>query len=141
MGRHKSTYSLHCAFGNKSTKFGTHVDTYILNRSGYCLATDGCGSHFIKWDALAKQIQWKWPESYSEDKLVVIFGKLHIEIAAMKTLGGLAAREWLGARTGASRDYDARDSQLLLASRPRRPHKESSPNHCGSTVHPATPCP
>ena len=24
--------------------------------------------------ALAKQIQWTWPESYGEDKLVVMFG-------------------------------------------------------------------
>ena len=30
--------------------------------------------------ALAKQIQWKWPEKYGEDKMVVMFGGLHIEI-------------------------------------------------------------
>ena len=48
--------------------------------------------------------------------------------------GGLAAWEWLGACTGASRDYDARDSRPLLKSSQRRPHKESSPNLCGSTV-------
>ena len=35
--------------------------------------------------ALVKQIQWKWP-----DKLVVMFGGLHVEIAALKTLG-----DWL----------------------------------------------
>ena len=46
--------------------------------------------------ALAKQIQWKWPVSYDENKLVVMFGGLHIEMAALKSLG-LAAREWLGA--------------------------------------------
>ena len=40
--------------------------------------------------ALAKQIQWKWPETYGEDKLVVMFGGLHIEMAALKTLG-----DWL----------------------------------------------
>ncbi|KAJ8355070.1 hypothetical protein AAFF_G00101580 [Aldrovandia affinis] len=37
--------------------------------------------------ALAKQIQWKWPESYGEDQIVVIFGGLHIEMVALKTLG------------------------------------------------------
>ena len=37
--------------------------------------------------ALAKQIQWKWPETYGEDKFVVMFGGLHIEMAALKTLG------------------------------------------------------
>ena len=37
--------------------------------------------------ALAKQIQWKWPEKYGEDKLVVMSGGLHIEMAALKTIG------------------------------------------------------
>ena len=71
--------------------------------------------------ALAKQIQWKWPESYGEDKLVVMFGGLYIEMAAQRTL---AARKWLGACTGASRYYDAKDSRLLLVSSPRHPHKD-----------------
>jgi len=39
---------------------------------------------------LAKQVQWKWPDGYSEDKYVVMFGGLHIEMAALKTLG-----DWL----------------------------------------------
>ncbi len=37
--------------------------------------------------AIAKQIQWKWPEMYGGDKFVVMFGGLHIEMAALKTLG------------------------------------------------------
>ena len=37
--------------------------------------------------ALAKQIQFRWPEKYGEDKLVVMFGGLHIEMAALKMLG------------------------------------------------------
>ncbi|KAL7408249.1 hypothetical protein ABVT39_020345 [Epinephelus coioides] len=40
--------------------------------------------------AIAKQIQWKWPEMYGEDKFVVMFGGLYIEMAALKTLG-----DWL----------------------------------------------
>ena len=36
---------------------------------------------------LAKQIQWKWPDKYGEEKFVVMFGGLHIE---MKTIG-----DWL----------------------------------------------
>jgi len=40
--------------------------------------------------ALAKQIHRKWPESYSEDQIVVMFGGLHIEMAALRTLG-----DWL----------------------------------------------
>ena len=31
--------------------------------------------------ALAKQIQCKWPQEYGEQKFVVIFGGLHIEMA------------------------------------------------------------
>ena len=36
--------------------------------------------------ALAKQIQWKWPEEYGEQKFVIVFGGLHIETTALKTL-------------------------------------------------------
>ena len=40
--------------------------------------------------ALAKQNQWKWPENYGENKLVVMFGGLHIEMAALMMVG-----DWL----------------------------------------------
>ena len=40
--------------------------------------------------AIAKQVQWNWPNLYGEDKLVIMFGGLHIEMAAFKVLG-----EWL----------------------------------------------
>ena len=47
--------------------------------------------------ALAKQIQFKWPEKY-EDKLVVMFGGLHIEMAALKMLGNwLQGSGWVEA--------------------------------------------
>ena len=39
--------------------------------------------------AMAKKIQWQWPEKYGEDKLVVMFGGLHIEMAALKSVGSL----------------------------------------------------
>ena len=38
--------------------------------------------------ALAKQIQWQWPE-YGEDQFVIMFGGLHIEKAALGSLGKL----------------------------------------------------
>lgn len=38
--------------------------------------------------ALAKQIQWTWPE-YDEDKCLIMFGGLHIEMAALRSLGTL----------------------------------------------------
>lgn len=39
--------------------------------------------------ALAKTIQWKWPESYGEQKYVVMFGGLHLEMTLWNTLGDL----------------------------------------------------
>ena len=40
--------------------------------------------------ALAKEIQWTWPDRYGEETLVILFGGLHIEMAALKTVG-----DWL----------------------------------------------
>jgi hypothetical protein len=40
--------------------------------------------------AISKQIQWTLPEMYGEDKFVVMFGGLHIEMTALKCLG-----DWL----------------------------------------------
>ena len=37
--------------------------------------------------ALAKEIQWDKTETYGEGKLLIMFGGLHIEMAAFKTLG------------------------------------------------------
>ena len=37
--------------------------------------------------ALAKQIQWQWPNSYGEDQFVIMMGGLHIEMAALRMLG------------------------------------------------------
>ena len=35
--------------------------------------------------ANAKNIQWKWPSLCGESKFVIMFGGLHIELAALKT--------------------------------------------------------
>ena len=34
--------------------------------------------------ALAKEIQWTWPNRHGEDHFVIMFGGLHIEMAALK---------------------------------------------------------
>ena len=47
--------------------------------------------------ALAKQIQWMWPESYGEDKLVVMFSGLPIEMAAQKLGDWLPGSGWVNA--------------------------------------------
>ena len=39
--------------------------------------------------ALAKMVQWKWPETHGEDKYVVMFGGLHIEMALWSTVADL----------------------------------------------------
>ena len=36
---------------------------------------------------IAKTVQWNWKEFYGEEKFVVMMGALHIEMAALKTLG------------------------------------------------------
>lgn len=37
--------------------------------------------------SIAKQIQWTWPDTFAEDKFVVMMGGLHIEMNVMKLLG------------------------------------------------------
>ena len=38
---------------------------------------------------IGKLIQWNWPDLYGQDKFVLMFGGLHIEMAALKALGSL----------------------------------------------------
>lgn len=46
-------------------------------------------------NALAKLTQWSWPHTHGEDKYVVMFGGLHIEMAMWKTFGDfLEASGW-----------------------------------------------
>jgi hypothetical protein len=37
--------------------------------------------------AIAKTIQWTWPDTFGEDKLVTMFGGMHIAMAAWKAVG------------------------------------------------------
>ena len=47
---------------------------------------------------IAKQIQWNWTASHDEDQFIVMFGGLHIEMAAFKTIGNLLdSSGWTGA--------------------------------------------
>ena len=39
--------------------------------------------------SIAKQIQWTWPDTFGEDKYVVVMGGLHIELNVMKLLGDI----------------------------------------------------
>ena len=52
--------------------------------------------------ALAKLVQWKWPESHGEAKHVVMLGGLHTEMALWNTLGDmLEGSGWTTALTEA----------------------------------------
>ena len=37
--------------------------------------------------ALAKSVQWKWPDTHWEEKFIAMFGGLHIEMAMWTTYG------------------------------------------------------
>ncbi len=37
--------------------------------------------------ALAKQVQWYWPETMGEESMLIMLGGLHIEMAAFRSLG------------------------------------------------------
>ena len=86
--------------------------------------------------ALAKQIQWKWPEKYGEDNMVVMFGGLHIEMAALKTLGDwLRGSGWVHALVQAEIATPGTADSFLRGAhgtRTRRAHQ--------ITAHTATPC-
>ena len=85
--------------------------------------------------AIFKQIQWKWPEMYGEDKFVVMFGGLHIEMAALRTLGDwLQGNGWVETLVQAEiTTADTANSQMLsenvmlAISRFRRPTGYSRP--------------
>ena len=74
--------------------------------------------------ALAKQIQWKWPEKYGEEKFVVMFGGLHIEMAALKTAGDwLESSGWAQALVQAEIATVGMADSLLKASHVMRTRK------------------
>ena len=77
--------------------------------------------------ALAKQIQWSWPETHGENMFVVMFGGLHIEMAALKTLGDLLESSgWTGALVQAGVATSGTADSFLKAShvtRTRRAHQ------------------
>ena len=50
--------------------------------------------------ALAKFTQWKWPDMHGEEKFIVMFGGLHIEMAMWRTYGDyVEASGWTNALT------------------------------------------
>ena len=74
--------------------------------------------------ALAKYVQWSWPQSLGEDGFVVMFGGLHIEIALWSTIGAFpgwtAALCEAGVATAGAADSFLKVSHLT---RTRRSHQ------------------
>ena len=70
---------------------------------------------------LAKIIQWNWPNTYGESKFVIMFGGLHIEMAAFKALGSLLTGSgWVEAVSNAGLISAGSAEGLLSASHVRR---------------------
>ena len=67
--------------------------------------------------AIAKQIQWQWPETFGEDKFIVILGGLHIEMAAFKAIGNLLKESgWTAVLTEAGIASSGTAESFLAAS-------------------------
>lgn len=67
--------------------------------------------------AVAKQVQWQWPEQFGEDKFVIMFGGLHIEMAALKSIGTLLKDSgWTGALVEAGVTSSGTAESFLTAS-------------------------
>ena len=67
--------------------------------------------------AVAKPIQWQWPETFGEDKYIVILGGVHIEMAAFKTIGNLLKESgWIAVLTEAGIASSGTAESFLSAS-------------------------
>ena len=77
--------------------------------------------------ALAKIVQWKWPEVLGEGKFLVMFGGLHVEMALWNTIGDfLEGSGWIEALTEAGVASSGKAQSFLKAShltRTRRAHQ------------------
>eukprot|EP00112_Aurelia_sp_Birch-Aquarium-sp1_P024416 Seg771.7 transcript_id=Seg771.7/GoldUCD/mRNA.D3Y31 product="hypothetical protein" protein_id=Seg771.7/GoldUCD/D3Y31 len=80
--------------------------------------------------ALAKQIQWKWPQNYGEDQFFAMLGGLHIEMAYQKAIGDwLQGSGWVSVIEQASIASSGTAESFLKAShlsRTRRMHQVSA---------------
>ncbi|KAK0055322.1 hypothetical protein Bpfe_015336 [Biomphalaria pfeifferi] len=77
--------------------------------------------------AIAKQIQWKCPEFYRENKIALLLGGLHIGMSFLKTVGTLLKdSEWVEALVNAKVDTSGCAESFLNGShvtRTRRAHQ------------------
>ena len=71
--------------------------------------------------AIAKTIQWTWPEQFGEDKLLVMLGGLHIEMAFIGLIGSwLKDSRWIQALEEAGVTTSGRAAAILQCSHVKR---------------------
>ena len=71
--------------------------------------------------AIAKEIQWSWPEQYGESKFVIMLGGLHIEMAALNVIGDwLEDSGWVEALVQADVSSPGKAEAFLNASHVKR---------------------
>ena len=71
--------------------------------------------------ALAKKIQWTWPDVYGEQKFVVMMGELHIEMSFLKVLGDfLDGSGWTSVMSTACVTTEGRAENLQRGSQTSR---------------------
>ena len=74
--------------------------------------------------AKAKYIQWTWPATHGEDRFVVMFGGLHLEMGMWTTLGDyLACSGWTAALTEAGIVTAGKADSFLKTSHLTRTHR------------------
>ena len=67
--------------------------------------------------AIAKKIQWSWPETYGSEKYLVLMGGLHIEMALLSVLGDwLSGSGWVAILTNANVATEGRADVLQKGS-------------------------
>ena len=67
--------------------------------------------------AIAKKVQWYWPAVYGEDKVVVLLGGLHIEMAVLAVMGDwFDGSGWTSVMAAAIVTTDGRADALLKSS-------------------------
>ena len=63
--------------------------------------------------AIVKRVKWSWPTVYGEDKLVVLIGGLHIEMAVLAVIGDwLKGSGWTSVMAAANVTTDGRADEL-----------------------------
>ena len=86
--------------------------------------------------AIVKQIQWTWPDLYGEDKIVIMFGGLHVEKTVLIVLGKLLEGSgWTEALTQVN-VHNIRNSRVTSQVYPHYKSSSSSPDYCLFSVYP-----